>query len=158
MTITSISRPWRFRDTIEIVRSDVIKGDVFKQNYTVVGITNHVGVKLKCSKCKCDFYFSAKEQVHWYETLKFWADSVPVECVECRGVSRAICNLNKRLSKVLNVKNMDIKDYNEIVAVSMGLFSNGVMFGGRLAQKIRMAAKRSDHAAKDYLLNITKSI
>lgn len=123
-----------------------------------MGISKHIGVKLKCRKCKCIFDFTAKEQVHWYEVLQFWADSVPVECAECRGITRSIVNLNKRLSKVLSVSKMDIDDYNEITDVAMGLLGNGLKIGGRLAQKIRMAAKRSDHAAKDYLLKNVNAI
>ena len=158
MSNNVLCRPWRFRDNIVEIGRDIIEGDDSKQNYTVVGIPKHRGVKLKCNKCKCVFDFSAKEQVHWYETLGFYVDSVPSECVDCRGVTRAIVQLNKRLSKVLAVKSMDIEDYNEIVDVAMALMGNGVKFGGRLAQKFRMAAKRSDHSAKDYLLKNLESI
>jgi hypothetical protein len=153
MNIKKLCRPWRFNKNLVEICDDYILGDISKQNYSVIGISKHIGVKLRCKKCDCVFAFTAKEQVHWYENIKFWSDSVPVECKDCRGVTRSIIDLNKRLSKVLAVKNMDIDDYNEISDVAMGMLGNGIKFGGRIAQKIRMAAKRSDHAAKDYLLN-----
>ena len=158
MILNNISRPWRFRDTIVEVCIDIVDGDVSKQNYSVVGITKHVGVKIKCRKCNGEFYFTAKEQAHWYETLKFWVDSVPVDCVKCRGVTREITLLNKRLSKILSVNKMGIDDYNEIVDVVVCLLGNGVKCGGRLGQKARMAAKRSGHSSKDYLLKNVNAI
>ena len=38
----------------------------------------------KCKRCKSEFVFTAKEQVYWYEKLKFWVQSEPNECSECR--------------------------------------------------------------------------
>ena len=38
----------------------------------------------RCSDCDRDYVFSATEQRHWYETLKFIPDSVPNQCVACR--------------------------------------------------------------------------
>jgi hypothetical protein len=153
-----ICRPWRFRKNLVQVGTDFENGDISKQNYSVYGISKHIGVKVKCLKCNCVFDFTTKEQVHWYEKLQFYSDSVPVECKDCRGITRSIVQLNMRLSKVLALKKMDVEDYNEIVDVAMGMLGNGVKFGGRISQKIRMAAKRSDHAAKDYLLNKVEAI
>jgi hypothetical protein len=143
MSKLSISRPWRFKKIHEIISGDVIDGNISLQNYSVIGIQKHVGVRIFCSKCNALFTFSAKEQQFWYEQLRFWADSVPVDCLDCRGISRNIVILNKRLSKVLSVKSLQMADYDEIVDIASGFLGNGVVLGGRLAQKITMAAKRS---------------
>ena len=151
----SISRSWRFNKLCKILASDVVKGILQNQNYSVTGINWHIGVTLFCKKCNDTFVFSAKEQQHWYETLKFWADSVPIECQDCRGVTRSIVILNKRLSKVLVVNSMQINDYIEIVDIASGLISNGVAIGGKLAQKIRMAAKKLNSVdAKKLLIKL----
>jgi gamma-glutamyl-gamma-aminobutyrate hydrolase PuuD len=156
MSRPTLSRPWRFGNLHEINRSDVLPGQSGAQNYTVVGIQWHIGVILRCKKCRKTFEFTAEEQRHWYEKLRFWADSVPVECFECRGASRTIVNFHKRLSKVLATKEMTIGDYNEIVAIAEGLLLQGVQLSGRLGQKIRMAAKRADHRSRVMVLERVK--
>lgn len=45
-------------------------------------------VKLRCENCQSAFVFSAKEQQYWYETLKFWVQSRPKQCLDCRRVRR----------------------------------------------------------------------
>jgi hypothetical protein len=157
MKLSTISRPWRFRKIVQTLSSDVLPGNTQEQNFSVVGITQHIGVILECKNCRNYFTFSAKEQQHWYEELKFWADSVPIECDDCRGKTRAVVILNKRLSKVLAKEPKSLIDYNEITDIAAGLNHNGVKLGGRLAQRIRMAAKRSTHKYKEYVLQRSSS-
>jgi len=147
------SRPWRFNEDTKIIENDIIAGNEAHQNFSVIGIKNHIGVNIKCKNCGIAFPFTAKEQQHWYEKLKFWADSVPIHCKKCRGVVRAIVALNKRFSRVLGLKKFDKEDYKEIVDVAVGLLENGVSIQGRLAQKVKMAAKRSDHPASNAILD-----
>jgi hypothetical protein len=45
-------------------------------------------VTLKCEDCKSDFVFSASEQRFWYEELKFWVQSHPKQCRDCRRIRR----------------------------------------------------------------------
>lgn len=45
-------------------------------------------VSLHCEDCQKTFIFSAKEQQYWYEVLKFWVQSRPKHCVECRRTRR----------------------------------------------------------------------
>ncbi len=42
----------------------------------------------KCETCGQDYIFSGKEQQYWYETLKFWVQSKPIACAECRRKKR----------------------------------------------------------------------
>ncbi|WP_420841919.1 zinc-ribbon domain containing protein [Fimbriiglobus ruber] len=42
-----------------------------------------------CEDCKQPFVFTASEQQFWYETLKFWVQSHPKQCISCRRVRRA---------------------------------------------------------------------
>lgn len=48
-----------------------------------------IDAKLTCQDCGRSFVFSAAEQRHWYETLKFWVQSRPKQCLACRRVRRA---------------------------------------------------------------------
>jgi len=151
------SRSWRFNEDTKIIENDIIAGNEAHQNFSVIGIKNHIGVIINCKKCGIAFPFTAKEQQHWYEKLKFWADSVPIHCKKCRGIVRGIVALNKRFSRVLGLKKFDKEDYKEIVDVAVGLLGNGVSIQGRLAQKVRMAAKRSNHPASNSILDTIKS-
>lgn len=42
----------------------------------------------KCETCGQDYVFSGKEQQYWYETLKFWVQSKPIACADCRRKKR----------------------------------------------------------------------
>ncbi|WP_337176979.1 zinc-ribbon domain containing protein [Paludisphaera sp.] len=48
-----------------------------------------IDAKMTCRDCGRSFVFSAAEQRHWYETLKFWVQSRPKQCLACRRVRRA---------------------------------------------------------------------
>jgi hypothetical protein len=41
-----------------------------------------------CETCKKNFLFSATEQKFWYESLKFWVQSQPKDCADCRQEKR----------------------------------------------------------------------
>ena len=45
--------------------------------------------ELRCTDCGQSFVFAASEQRFWYETLKFWVQSRPKQCVPCRRARRA---------------------------------------------------------------------
>ncbi|HCI78515.1 MAG TPA: hypothetical protein DHW02_02355 [Ktedonobacter sp.] len=41
-----------------------------------------------CSDCLNAFIFNKEEQRYWYEELKFWVQSYPKQCLECRRKRR----------------------------------------------------------------------
>lgn len=41
-----------------------------------------------CDTCGKDFVFPALEQRYWYENLKFWVQSKPKNCADCRRKKR----------------------------------------------------------------------
>ena len=51
-----------------------------------------------CVQCGCSFVFGAAEQKHWYETLKFHFDSVPIRCLACRRKRRSDGALRQQLA------------------------------------------------------------
>jgi len=57
-----------------------------------------------CEDCHCSFVFSAQEQQYWYEELKFWVQSHPKQCPECRRKRRAkrqaMQDIQKELSQL----------------------------------------------------------
>lgn len=53
-----------------------------------------------CEDCGQPFIFSAKEQQHWYETLKFIIDAYPKQCLACRRKRRVKKQALLEVSKV----------------------------------------------------------
>jgi uncharacterized protein (TIGR02996 family) len=48
-----------------------------------------IDTELRCEDCQEQFVFAATEQRYWYETLKFWVQSRPKQCIPCRRARRA---------------------------------------------------------------------
>jgi hypothetical protein len=53
----------------------------------------------RSAQCGRDFVFTAAEQKHWYETLKFHFDSTAIRCVECRRQRRNAVALHARVGE-----------------------------------------------------------
>lgn len=83
-----------------------IASDPKKMNFTVfpkyLAYFDH---KITCTTCKKEFIFSAQEQQYWFETLRFWEDSYPKKCLECRKKIRQQSALQTELSQL--IKNLD---------------------------------------------------
>lgn len=76
-------------------------------------------VNLICKKCKNEFTFTKEEKKNWYEQLKFYIKSIPVNCLICRKEIRRFKYQNKVLSQVLkkNPKDMTIDELSQIVQI-----------------------------------------
>ncbi|MFI5407101.1 MAG: zinc-ribbon domain containing protein [Nitrososphaerales archaeon] len=64
--------------------------------------------ELICRTCGANYKFTKEEKQLWYEKLKFWIDSEPVSCLNCRRHLRILKKENKTLSDILK------KDEKEI--------------------------------------------
>ncbi|MEI6949841.1 zinc-ribbon domain containing protein [Paraflavisolibacter sp. H34] len=75
-------------------------------------------IRQVCPDCGEDFLFSKEEQKFWYEELRFWVQSKPKYCPDCRKMKRQQKNLNKELSDILSHKeNLSIKDLERLSAL-----------------------------------------
>src|SRR6476620_10468101 len=59
-------------------------GDLSKQNFTVTPRCWYIDAEFPCQDCNKTFLFSANEQRFWYEDLRFYVDSLPIRCPNCR--------------------------------------------------------------------------
>ena len=64
-------------------------------------------VELNCEDCQNKFIFSASEQQFWYEKLKFWVQSRPKRCKNCRKIRRQIKKSKIELQKLLEHHDRD---------------------------------------------------
>lgn len=83
------------------VPAGAVRGDVRRQEFCrMCHIPRYfyVDEPKRCLQCGKDFVFGAKEQKHWYETLKFHFDSVAVRCASCRKQRRSDLALQQQLA------------------------------------------------------------
>ena len=69
-----------------------VAGDPTRQNFCPlchVPYYYYVDKERMCVQCGKSFIFSAKEQKYWYESLKFYLDSVAIRCLSCRKQRRS---------------------------------------------------------------------
>jgi hypothetical protein len=78
-----------FHGAVSIDYATAVRADVTKQDYTVCPRHWYIDATFKCRDCDEDFLFSAQEQRFWYEQRRFYVDSQPVRCPECRKKERA---------------------------------------------------------------------
>ncbi len=77
------------------------RADISKQHYTVCPRHWYVDATFICSDCGREFVFTASEQRFWYEDRRFWIDSLPKHCVECRKAERTRLELRKRYDSLI---------------------------------------------------------
>lgn len=89
------------------------------QNYCWNPHIAYFDSKLVCRTCGTDFIFSKEEKKMWYESLKFWIDAAPVNCLHCRRELRQFKGENKTLSVLLKKEESSIspEELNTIIAI-----------------------------------------
>lgn len=81
--------PHLFYGAVSIDYTTAVRADISKQDYTVCPRHWYVDAIFKCVDCGTEFLFSAKEQHFWYEERRFYVDSYPKRCPDCRKKERA---------------------------------------------------------------------
>lgn len=77
-----------------------IRGDVRRQEFCLICHVPRyffVDEPRGCVQCGRSFVFTAAEQKHWYEVLKFHFDSVATRCLACRRTRRSGIALRQTL-------------------------------------------------------------
>lgn len=92
---------WYDRDYAPPLPPGAVRGDVKKQEFCEmchVPRYFYVDAPRVCVQCNEPFVFRAKEQKHWYETLKFHFDSTATRCLSCRRYRRSERALREQLA------------------------------------------------------------
>ncbi len=97
----------------------VIKANPSIQNYSWNPHYAYYDSQLKCKNCNSDFIFGKEEKKYWFESLKFWIDSVPIHCVNCRREIRQLKLENTMLSDILKKEETDISldELNTVIEI-----------------------------------------
>lgn len=77
-----------FHGAVSMDYPTAVRADFTKQDYSVCPRHWYIDATFRCQDCGKDFLFSAEEQRFWYGERKFYVDSRPVRCPECRKKER----------------------------------------------------------------------
>ncbi len=107
----------------------------------------YVDIERRCQTCHRTFVFSAKEQRHWYETLKFFESSTAIDCQNCRRDRRAARKLLASHSEVSKDAQSRPEDPRAQLTFAKSTFALRMRLGrGNLASGIA-AARRARRLA-----------
>ena len=90
-----------FWGAIRLDYSSALKANVALQDYTVCPRHWYVDAVFVCNACKREFSWSAMEQRTWFEEYRFYVDSRPTRCQECRRQRRQKDHLQKEYNKLV---------------------------------------------------------
>jgi hypothetical protein len=117
---------WRHRGE-RMYPESVLVADTAKQNYSVFPRSYYVDVLRTCQTCERPFIFFAREQRHWFETLKFFVDADCVLCAKCRRESQAIRRRLRRYSDLQRRSSPKPAELKMLVDDAAYLFARGVL-------------------------------
>lgn len=117
---------WSYqRDTI--YSQSVLVADVSKQNYATFPRRYYVDVLRNCRTCNRRFIFFAREQKHWFETLRFYTDADCVHCTDCRRENQTVRRRLRRYSDLMAKATKTQKDFTALVDDATYLVRRGVL-------------------------------
>lgn len=93
--------PLYFFSGASLKYSTAQRADVSKQNVTVAPRHWYIDATIKCCDCRKKFVFTAAEQRFWYEDRKFYVDSFPKRCADCRKRQGIRLELKKRYDAMI---------------------------------------------------------
>ena len=112
-TDPALMPPHFFWGATHVALVTAIRANIDNQNYTVAPRHWYVDAEFDCESCGESFVFSASEQQAWYEEYRFYVDSIPRKCKNCRRAVRHIKNLRReydeQIGHVLEGDNEDAK-------------------------------------------------
>jgi len=87
--------PHFFWSALDIDYGTAIRANIDAQDYTVCPRHWYVDARFRCRDCQAAFVWSAEEQKAWFETYRFYVDSRPTLCRDCRAKRRDAVQLRK---------------------------------------------------------------
>lgn len=79
-----------FFASVRIDYGSAVRANADKQNCSICPRYWYVDATFRCERCGREFVFTAAEQRVWYEEYRFWIDSLPKHCFECRRALREL--------------------------------------------------------------------
>jgi len=128
-----------------------VKADISRQNFTVCPRHWYIDATFVCSRCGHNFLFSAEEQRFWYEELRFFVDSQPRQCQECRSELRQLKALrqeyDREIAKTLRHESSPELKARLIVVIDT-LRDGGIVLPDQANENRSTLAKQLERIAK----------
>jgi hypothetical protein len=93
--------PHFFSGTHDLDYATAIRANIANQDYSVCPRHWYIDARFRCSDCGAEFLWSAREQQTWFETYRFWVDSRPGHCRECRARHRDALQLRQEYDSLV---------------------------------------------------------
>jgi Probable zinc-ribbon domain len=126
-----------------IFPESAIPADHSKQNYTTMSHVHwYVDTLRDCRVCRRPFLFFAREQQHWYETLRFRLEVECYECVECRASLRTVRRRLLRYGELVGKRKLLDGDLLLLAGDVAFLWKKGLLQNEQRLREIRNRALR----------------
>ncbi len=128
-----------------------IKAVISRQNFSVCPRHWYINATFTCSRCGTDFLFSAEEQRFWYEELRFYVDSCPRQCQQCRSDLRQLKALRQEYDRDIaramgRASSPELKA--RLIAVIDTLMDGGIVLPDRAIESRSTLAKQLERNEK----------
>jgi hypothetical protein len=80
---------------VDIDYDSAVRADTSRQDYSVAPRYWYLDLTFVCQRCKQRFVWTRDEQRFWFEELRFWIDSHPSLCRQCRATKREMSELRR---------------------------------------------------------------
>ena len=91
-----------FFEALDIDYSTAIRANVDVQDYSTAQRHWYIDTRFRCAACNIEFLWSAQEQRTWFETYRFYVDSRPTLCRDCREKRRGALQLRKEYDALVS--------------------------------------------------------
>ena len=117
-----------------------VRANPEQQNCSICPRYWYVDAIFPCERCGAEFTFSAAEQRLWYEEYRFWIDSVPKHCLDCRRNLRTLKATRQEYDRTVSdvLERGDIESQARLAAVIDLLYE----LGGDLPPRINETRRR----------------
>ncbi|MGC8552527.1 MAG: zinc-ribbon domain containing protein [Phycisphaerae bacterium] len=135
---------WYFADCLHLDYSSAVRADAGKQYCSICPRYWYINATIACIKCGEEFCFTAAEQKHWYEDLKFWVDSFPRHCPACRNARRRSQALRREYDRDIGaaLRSRDIADKQRLARVIDDLCELGVTLAPKVIEARQTLARQ----------------
>ena len=129
-----------FWQALRVDYDTAVRANPEKQNCSICPRYWFVDAVFSCERCGNEFTFTAAEQRLWYEEYRFWVDSIPKHCLECRRELRQAKTARQEYDRWIEHA-LDADDYElkQRLARSIDLLYE---LGGELPARINEKRRR----------------
>jgi hypothetical protein len=94
--------PHFFFGALHIDYTSAVPAEVAAQDYSVAPRHWYIDARFRCCECRAEFVWPTAEQKTWFEVYRFYVDSLPTRCRECRAKRRDAVRLRQEYDELVS--------------------------------------------------------